>query len=97
MEPQGDVLRASARPTPIAHVIVCCQENHSFDHYYGTYPAVPTGYGIPAGFTQPNGKGGTVAPFHFTTLTDDGVDPNHDWTSIHRVMGQRADGWVLYH
>jgi len=49
--------------SPIEHVIVCCQENHSFDSYFGSYPGLPAGYGIPVGFTQPDGKGGAVAPF----------------------------------
>jgi phospholipase C len=69
--------------SPIEHVIVCCQENHSFDSYFGSYSGLPAGYGIPADFTQPNGQGGTVAPFHFTNLTTDGIDPPHDWDSIH--------------
>jgi phospholipase C len=69
--------------TPIEHVIVLCQENHSFDSYFGSYPSLPAGYGIPAGYTQPDGSGGTVAPFHFTDLTTNGRDPYHDWASIH--------------
>jgi phospholipase C len=82
--------RTAARPvrrtvaaTPIKHIIVCCQENHSFDHYFGSYPGLPAGFGTPPGFTQPNGQGGTVKPFHFTSLTDNGGDPNHDWDAIH--------------
>jgi phospholipase C len=79
---------------PIQHVIVCCQENHSFDHYFGSYAAVPAGYGIPAGFTQPDGSGGLVEPFHFTTLTDDGQDPNHLWADIHNEWDQgKMDGF----
>ena len=69
--------------TPIEHVIVLCQENHSFDSYLGSYSALPAGYGIPAAYNQPDGSGGTVAPFHFADLTSDGVDPYHDWASIH--------------
>jgi phospholipase C len=69
--------------TPIKHIIVCCQENHSFDHYFGSYPGLPKGYGIPPGYSNPNGHGGTVKAFHFTDLTDDGQDPNHDWDAIH--------------
>jgi phospholipase C len=68
----------SGPSTPIQHVIVCCQENHSFDSYFGSYSGLPAGYGIPAGFTQPDGSGGTVAPSHFTNLTTDNADPHHD-------------------
>jgi phospholipase C len=70
-----------APATPIEHIIVCCQENHSFDHYFGSYAGLPPGYGIPSGFTQPDGNGGTVAPYHFSELTDG--DPDHDWFDIH--------------
>ena len=72
-----------AAATPIKHIVVCCQENHSFDHYFGSYSGLPAGYGIPPGFTQPNGSGGKVKPFHFTSLTENGGDPFHDWVSIH--------------
>jgi phospholipase C len=84
----------SGASTPIKHIIVCCQENHSFDHYFGSYSGLPSGYGIPPNFTQPNGHGGTVKPFHFTTLTDDGGDPNHDWDSIHSEWDKgKMDGF----
>jgi phospholipase C len=75
--------RRPAAATPIEHVIVCCQENHSFDHYFGSYSGLPAGWGIPAGYSQPTGSGGKFKVFHFTDLTDDGGDPNHDWDSIH--------------
>jgi phospholipase C len=35
---QFGVARASITATPIQHVIVIVQENHSFDNYFGTYP-----------------------------------------------------------
>jgi phospholipase C len=80
--------------TPIEHIIVCCQENHSFDSYFGTYSGLPAGYGIPAGYTQPNGQGGTVAPTHFTNLTTNNVDPNHEWADIHAEWNNGAmDGF----
>jgi phospholipase C len=79
----------AAAATPIEHIIVCCQENHSFDHYFGTYSGLPAGYGTPAGYTQPNGKGGTVKPYHFTSLSDNGGDPDHSWQAIH---GEYDDG-----
>jgi phospholipase C len=84
----------SPAPTPIEHIIVCCQENHSTDSYYGTYAGMPAGFGIPAGYTQPDGQGGTVAPSHFTNLTTDGIDPNHDWDAIHYEYNNGAmDGF----
>jgi phospholipase C len=82
--------------TPIQHIIVCCQENHSFDNYFGSYSGLPAGFGIPPGFTQPDGRGGTVAPFHFTDLTSDGQDPFHDWSSIHSEWDNgQMDGFYV--
>jgi phospholipase C len=51
--------------------------------YFGSYTGLPMGFGTPPGFTPPNGRGGTVKPFHFTSLTENGGDPNHDWDAIH--------------
>ncbi|TME53715.1 MAG: twin-arginine translocation signal domain-containing protein [Chloroflexi bacterium] len=53
---------------PLQHVIVDLQENRSFDHYYG-FASFAGKAGVPPGYTQPNGSGGTVAPYHFTSLT----------------------------
>ncbi len=83
-----------AGSTPIEHIIVCCQENHSFDHYLGTYSGLPSGYGIPAGYTNPNGSGGKVKPFHFTSDDDNGQDPYHDWVTIHdEYNGGKMNGF----
>ena len=40
--------RATAQATPIQHVIIDCQENRSFDHYYGFAPFVGAS-GVPSG------------------------------------------------
>jgi phospholipase C len=73
----------------VQHIICLCQENHSFDHYLGTYSGLPSGYGIPANYTS-----GGQAPFHFTTLTDNNNDPNHDWDAIHTGYANGAmNGW----
>src|SRR4051794_27225393 len=58
----------SAASTPIRHVIIDCQENRSFDHYFGFAPFAGQ-YGVPAGYSQPDGHGGTVAPYEFTSLS----------------------------
>ena len=36
--------------TPIRHLVMLMQENHSFDNYFGTYPNAD---GIPAGICMP--------------------------------------------
>jgi phospholipase C len=56
----------STGSTPIEHIIISCQENRSFDHYYGFAPFAD-GYGVPSGYSQPDGAGGSVTPYHFTS------------------------------
>ncbi len=76
---------------PIQHVIVDLQENRSFDHYYGFAPFVDP-YGVPAGYTQPDGNGGTIAPYHFTSLTT--PDIGHNWSATHAEYdGGAMDGF----
>src|SRR5450830_840747 len=38
----------AATATPIKHVVVLYQENHSFDNYFGTYPNAANPPGEPA-------------------------------------------------
>ena len=69
------------RRNPIQHIIIDLQENRSFDHYYGFAPFAGQ-FGIPAGYSQPDGAGGSVAPYHFTSLST--PDIGHSWTATHR-------------
>ena len=81
----------SGRRPPIDTIVVGCQENRSFDHYYGFAPFVG-GHGVPAGYAQPDGSGGTVAPFHFTSLST--PDIRHFWSAVHGEWnGGRMDGF----
>ena len=41
---------APAPRTPIRHLVMLMQENHSFDNYFGTYPGAD---GLPAGVCMP--------------------------------------------
>ena len=81
-------------PRPRANLstlVISMQENRSFDHYFGSAPWVG-GYGIPAGYSQPDGKGGSVQPAHLATTST--PDVGHSWTSIHREWnGGRMDGF----
>jgi len=78
------LLGRAPRTSSIKQIIVACQENHSFDHYLGSYSQLPSGYGIPSTFSNSG-----IKPWHFTDLTDDDNDLNHDWTSTHDAY---ADG-----
>jgi phospholipase C len=66
--------------SPIQHVLIACNENRSFDHYYGFAPFAGS-YGLPSYYAQPDGHGGFVAPYHLPLPVCQ--DPNHDWKSIH--------------
>lgn len=72
--------RARRADPPIRNLLICCQENRSFDHYYGFAPFVGS-HGVPDGYTQPDGAGGAVAPFHFTSLST--PDIRHFWSAVH--------------
>jgi len=76
------------RRSPIKHVIISCQENRSFDHYFGYERHVQAlGFGPPRGYTQPDAAGGRHAPFEFTALST--PDPPHWWDAVHQ---QRNNG-----
>ena len=78
--------------TSIQHVLIACQENRTFDTYFGMYPKAGS-YGIPSNYTQPDGKGGTVAPQHASQPTS--ADISHTWSAIHSEWDNGAmDGFV---
>ncbi len=76
---------------PIDHVLVACQENRSFDHYFGYYPRAGR-FGVPANYSQPDGNGGTVTPHHnFFPITGDN---SHTWQDIHKEWDNgKMDGF----
>jgi hypothetical protein len=58
--PEFSRAQTAAVSLPIQRIIVACQENRSFDTYFGYY-ANAGAFGVPPGYTQPNGSGGIVA------------------------------------
>ena len=94
--PTGTVAaaRRAARPkSPIKHLIISCQENRSFDHYFGYASRVQAlGFGPPPGYTQPDAAGGQHAPFELTQLST--TDPPHGWVGVHQQFNNgRMDGF----
>jgi phospholipase C len=85
--------RLAKEETPIEHLVIACQENRSFDHYYGYAPQVQAkGFGPPAGYFQPDSSRGKHYPFEFTSLTT--PDPPHSWSAVHQqVDGGKMDGF----
>src|ERR1700731_465381 len=54
--------------SPIRNLVISCQENRSFDHYFGYAPQVQAkGFGPPPGYYQPDAGGGHHAPYEFTS------------------------------
>ncbi len=92
----SDGARATATATPLEHIVVLMQENHSFDNYFGTYPGadgIPDGVCMPLDPASPGGE--CVEPFH---LGDNDValeDPVHNQSVFERQLnGGLMDGFV---
>ena len=76
---------------PIKHIVVDVQENRSFDTYFGYAPFAGT-YGVPKGFSQPDGRGGRIEPHHFSSLSTSDID--HTWRAMHAEHhGGAMDGF----
>lgn len=89
--PAARAARTRTAGTPLRHLVIACQENRSYDHYFGMSLG-PSGYGPPAGYTQPDGQGGTVSPFEFTALST--PDIPHEWVDVHAQWdGGAMDGF----
>jgi phospholipase C len=85
--------RASSREGPIRHIVISCQENRSFDHYYGFAPQVQAGgFGPAPGYSQPDAVGGAHAPFELSALRS--ADPPHSWRAVHEQYNAgKMDGF----
>ena len=84
-------LAGNPKSNPIKHVVVDMQENRSFDHYYGFAPFAGP-YGVPSGYSQPDGIGGVVTPYHFASLST--PDIGHSWSAMHsQYHGGKMDGF----
>src|SRR5581483_8628423 len=86
---------ATRAQLPIRHIVVVMKENRAFDHLFGGLASeradVET---FPAGFTNPDASGASVAPFHLAT-TCVGQDPDHQWQAMHaQIDGGKMDGYV---
>src|SRR6266568_4041387 len=76
---------------PIRHILIACQENRTFDEYYGFYPRAGS-FGLPRGYAQPDGDGGKIYPYQFPFTFSD--DISHSWQDIHREWHNGAmDGF----
>ena len=85
---------AAAPRTPVRHLVMLMQENHSFDNYFGTYPGAD---GIPAGTCMPlrpdNPEKGCVQPHRLGEVPL--RDHSHDLKTAQRQLdGGKMDGFV---
>jgi phospholipase C len=79
--------------TPIEHLVIACQENRSYDHYFG-FSLGQAGYGPPPGYSQPDAAGKPHYPFEFTALST--PDIPHSWNAVHRQWDSGAmDGFYV--
>lgn len=72
---------AATPSTPIKHVIVILQENHTFDNYFGTYPGVNGLYDVGAMPDKPGGAP-AVKPYLFASAVLQ-ANLNNSWTAAH--------------
>jgi len=83
----------------IKHIVILCQENRSFDHYFGSFASVfgssaNTAEGFnPVALTYYNSGGTAYHPFHLTQFCTE--DPDHSWGGSHSKWNLGAmNGWI---
>jgi phospholipase C len=83
----------SPQTTAIQSIVVVLQENHTFDHYFGTYPGVEGIAGKNLCLPNSTGTEPCTGPFRLPTLTP--ADLVHDWQAAHADFdGGQMDGFV---
>jgi phospholipase C len=100
------VLRALAAPPragrleDIEHVVILTQENRSFDHYFGTYPAVrgfDDRHARPGVFRQryvdSSGAARSVVPFHLDTTQLGAMQTGECTNDITHGYGDQHTSW----
>src|SRR5262245_47948859 len=101
---------APATRTPIAHLVVIFQENHSFDGYFGAYPAAANPPGQPAFRPRPgtpsvNGltpalieaNPNSTKPFRIDRHQAYTCDQDHDYTAEQKARnGGLMDQFVRF-
>ena len=80
--------------SPIEHVIVLMQEDHTFDNYFGTFPGAdgpPAGTCIPIDPATPDL--GCLAPYHFDSHRTIGLHKGSS-TGLRPLNGGAMDGFI---
>ncbi|MCI4320318.1 MAG: alkaline phosphatase family protein [Thermoplasmata archaeon] len=83
----------AAPSSPLQHLVVVLQENHTFDNYFGSYPNADGTLGKDLCLPNAASGGPCTRPFHATSRTP--ADMNHNWSSAHADFdGGRMDAFV---
>jgi len=97
--PRDAALAASSGIHKIKHVIIIMQENRSFDSYFGTFPGLPPGDGIPSGVCLHDPRystsGQQVCRKPWADHHDsNGNDPHDAQSSQADIFGGKMTGFV---
>ncbi|MDV3293188.1 MAG: alkaline phosphatase family protein [Nitrososphaerales archaeon] len=92
LAPNSYLASVSTNASPIQHIIIIVEENHTFDNYFGTYPGAN---GLNGYSAQPNPVSGSlVKPFHIPGVTTS-QDLCHSWTCAHTAYDSgKMDGFI---
>lgn len=93
--PQTGPELAQRTQTPIEHVVILMQQNHTFDNYFGTYPGAngfPDGLCVPVDPVADPG-GACVRPYHIGDGPVDDLDHSVS-TFFSQYNDGRMDGFV---
>jgi phospholipase C len=96
--PRDPALAANSGIHKIKHVIIIMQENRSFDSYFGTFPGLPPGNGIPSGICLPGllkFQGNTSCHRPWVDHHDsNGNDPHAEAPYLADLNGGKMNGFV---
>lgn len=83
---------ANAAKTPIQHIVILFEENHTFDNFFGTYP---NANGLNGNLSLPVSPSSseTVSPFHLSSTSTPDLDHSHS-TALEAYDNGRMDGFV---
>jgi len=85
--------RVAKVDTPLRHLVIACQENRSFDHYFGVAKQVQdAGFGFDSSYSNPGSDNMLHKPAEFTALST--PDPPHFWQAVNQqVAGGAMNGF----
>src|SRR5215472_16244702 len=86
--------------TKIKHIVIIMQENQAFDHFFGTFPGLASGFNLPMDVCLPTTEGvqyPCVSPFNMDSNStfDQGVSLGHGGNlALNAYDNGKMDGFV---